>query len=80
MTKGFKIEKRYNAPRVPWEVYGATFGNFLEAVRQTTRFKEGQPDFRFRLTYTSRHGGESVVIPPETFDLNHQIEKESKNA
>jgi len=73
---GFIIEKRFNAPRVPWKVESAVFGTFLEATETAVAWKYNNPDFRFRLLFQSRYGGQSVVIPPETFDLNLGVMKQ----
>lgn len=79
---GFIIEKRYNFPRVPWEVQApeshhlgnSRFSNLTNATEVAVKWKASQPDYRFRILYQSGNGGEFVVVPPEAFDFNLQVE------
>jgi hypothetical protein len=76
---GFIIEKRYNFPRVPWEVQApplrhSRFSNLTNATEVAAKWKASQPDYRFRILYQSGTGSEFVVVPPEAFDFNLQVE------
>jgi hypothetical protein len=78
--EGFIIEKRFNAPRVPWEAESVVLDTLPEATSAAATWKRNNSRFRYRVLYRSKHGSEVVVVPPEAFDFNHELNSNLKGA